>query len=445
MRADPERCVGIIKVATPASSLGYRAHPALRFLSPRWGNATNMSFRFLDLPPEIRDQIYHEALSSINARCPPPSDDAPASYKFDLAILLTNKQIYHEAKKVFQDNVFIKIVTPWSESIDHITSEGRVPIITTGSKAENFQSVHLCISIDTPGLPPWGPSYSMLICLEDLPAFTRMWHFSNLNHQGLNSHLRLKLTLKDPHVPDRKLPKDLQNRLLRPFGQIKNLYSFSVHGEKVLPSVKEALKQEQAIPDPSAEECLESATALKDAGDQSLEAGDYATALEKYTSAFAAIHITVSGRKRYVHADGYYMREVTSGPYKGQRCDYVRLIIRIKIVANVMQTYLKQKEWDEARFWGKRSIILFRASMTGDDDDDLADETKWRWVQESAMMDLPAKTEMGKIIFMTAVASWEMGSHRDVENLVRAAAVYLPNDEVVQAKKRALDERNAQR
>lgn len=140
-------------------------------------------FRFLDLPAEIRDQIYHDVLSTDTARRPPVDDDEPASYKFNLAILQANKQIHHEAKKAFQDNVFIKITTPWPESIDHISSEGRVPIITTGSRAEHFQAFHLWIWIDTPGFPLSGPAYSMLICLEDLPAFTRMWNFSNLVRQ----------------------------------------------------------------------------------------------------------------------------------------------------------------------------------------------------------------------------------------------------------------------
>ncbi|KAI4189200.1 MAG: hypothetical protein L6R41_001643 [Letrouitia leprolyta] len=400
-----------------------------------------MPFRFLDLPPEIRDQVYHEVLSTDNARLPPSSDDLPAFYKYDLAILLANKQVYHEAKKAFQDNTFVKITTPWEESIDHISSEGRVPIITTGSKAEKFPYFHLWIWIDAISAPFHGSATSMLICLEDLPLFTRMWHFSNLSHQDLNRHLRLKLTLQNPHLPNCKIPKALQARLLRPFGIVKDLDDFSIHGSKVLPSVEEALKKEQATPDPSAEECLERAFAFKDAGNTSLQASDYTSALQHYTEAFEAIHITISGRKRYVHADGYYVREVTSGRYKGQRGDYVRLILRVQLVANVIQTYLKLADWEEARFWGKRSIVLFRASLTGDDDDDLANEEKWKWVKESANMGFPATAQMGKIFYRTAVASKELGFQNEYGNLIRAAAVYLPAEVAVQAELRMLDAR----
>ncbi|KAL8715589.1 MAG: hypothetical protein Q9220_000925 [cf. Caloplaca sp. 1 TL-2023] len=406
-----------------------------------------MGFRFLDLPPEIRDHIYHDILSCSNARIPPADDNDPASYKFDLSILLANKQVYHEAKRAFQDNIFIKITTPWSESIDHISSEGRVPIITIGDKAEKFHTFHLWLWIDAPGLPPRAPAYSMVICLDDLPAFTRMWHFSNLNHHGLNEHLRLKLTLQDPHLPDRKIPRSLQTRLLLPFGLVKGLHAFSVQGAKVLPSVEDALKKDQAIPDPSPEQCIETATALKDAGNKALQAGDFATALEQYTAAFAAIHITVQGRKRYIHADGYYLRELTSGPLKGQRSDFARLILRVKLVANIIQTYLKMREWDEARFWGRRSIMLFRSSFTRDVDADSEEELEgdwqgrqWDWMRESASMGFPARWDMGKIMYRTALASRELGMGREAGNLIRAAAIYLPHDEIVQGEKRGLDQ-----
>ncbi|CAL8574242.1 hypothetical protein XPA_000208 [Xanthoria parietina] len=393
-----------------------------------------MAFRFLDLPPEIRDHVYHDVLSCDQARRPPADDDNPASYHFDLAILQTNKQIHHESKKAFQDNVFIKVTTPWSESIEHIGSEGRVPIIALGPAADAFGLFHLWIWIDAPGVPPRGTAYSMIICLDDLLAFTRMWRFSNLNHQGLNPHLRLKLILQDPHVPDRKIPKALQQRLLQPFGLVKNLHSFSVHGAKLLPSVEDALKKEQAIPEPSPEECLESATALKDVGNNFLQAQDYAAALQSYTDAFAAIHITVSGRKRYIHAEGYYnLRELTTGSYKGQNGHLARIILRVKLVANVIQTYLKTEEWEEARFWGKRSINVFRASFDPHHADDLEGdfERDWAWVRLSAAMGFPAQNAMGKIFYRTALASRALGYKKEEWNLVHAAEVYSPHDEII--------------
>lgn len=359
----------------------------------------------LDLPAEIREQIYSEVLRSENSKCDSDDPEEPSRYKFHLDILLTNHQIYREAKKIFQDNIFIKITTPWPEAIGHIRSEGKVPSVTTGDKAATFLDFHLWVFIDTPATqyPHQQGSFSMLICLEDLEAFTRMWHFSNLNHFGLNHHLRLKLSIQDPHVPSRKLPKSLQARLLLPFGAIKDLHTFSVHGPKLLDSVQDALKAEREIPDPTPEECLSKGDALKKAGNQLLKSGSYREALEKYTASFSAIHITVSGRTRIIHAEGYYIRELTSGPHKGMRGDYVRLILRVQLVANIVFAYLKLEEFAEAHFWGKRSIVLFRQSVTGDDSEDLGGEDPQSWLRAARF---PAHDVMGRIFYRVSDHFW---------------------------------------
>jgi len=88
------------------------------------------------------------------------------------------------------------------------------------------------------------------------------------------------------------------------------------------------LNKEREIPDPSPEQCLETGFKLKDTGNDLLKAGSYHEALKKYRESFAAIHITISGRARTIHADGFYISELTSGAHKNMRGDYVRMILR---------------------------------------------------------------------------------------------------------------------
>ena len=353
----------------------------------------------LNIPAEIREQIYREVLSTRNSKYPPDDPDEPTTYKYHLDIILVNHQVHHEAKKIFQDNVFIKITTPWPEAIGHIRSEGKVPSVTTGDKAASFRDYHLWVFIDTPEVPQHREMFSMLICLEDLEAFTQMWHFSNLNHFGLNAHLRLKLTLQDPHVPDRKIPKTLQSQLLLPFSRVKGLHTFTITGPKLLESIQRTLKKDQEIPDPTPEECLERSTTLKESGNRLLKAGQPRDALSAYTSSFAAMHITVQGRSRTTHAEGYYIRELTSGPHKGHRGDYIRMMLRIQLVANVMLAYLRLEEWEEVYFWGKRSIVLFRRSVTGDRSGTIGSvERLGDWVGPFGGR-VPAPESMGRIFF----------------------------------------------
>ena len=399
-----------------------------------------MTLSFLEYPPEIREQIYGELLLTKNSKVESDEPDEPARYDFQLAILSTCQQINLEARKVFQDNVFIKITTPWPQVIEHIRGEGKVPSVATGDKAEMFRDFHLWVFVDSPGTPYsiQVENFSMLISLEDLESFNKFWHFSNLNLYGLNQHLRLKLTIQDPHVPDRKIPKALQTRLLMPFGMIKDLKTFTVHGAKLLPSVDEALSKERAIPDPTPEQCLEKGFALKDAGNALLKLGSYHQALKKYTDSFEAIHIHVSGRLRIVHCDGFYIRDLASGPYKGQRGDFARMILRVQLVANTVLAYLKLQDFPEAHFWGKRSIVLFRQSVTGEESDEIGDDRQ-DWLTQVMTGNFPARDAMGKIFYRTALASRALGKVADVTTLIKAAAVYLPSDEIVQREVRALE------
>lgn len=441
-----------------------------------------MPFPFLELPAEIREQIYREVLSAQNSkRFPAAGSDEPAHYEFDLSILRTNQLIHKEAKKIFQDNIFIRITTPWEQSVSHINNEGKVPIVAKGERASNFSTSHLHIYVDTPEAlyPVNHGTVSMITCLEDLPTFASMWRYSDLNHQqGLNPHLRLRLTIQDPHVPSRKIPKDLQRKLLLPFGQVKGLAGFTISYEKLLPSVQTELDNLRAKLEPSPGDCLIRGFALKESGNTALAQGRHEEALDFYTQAFAAIHITVEGRKRTVYADGYFCQDLTTGPHKGMRADYVRMILRVRLVANIVETYLRLQQYAEAHFWGKRTIVIFRQSMMGfdtDDEDfighrqqpqapqdedssnvdiltgDLASNVpqggrrhetsrlEQRFLDELRTTRFPAQMDMGKIFYRTALAARKLGKMADVRTLIRAASVYLPADEIVLKEKKKID------
>lgn len=395
---------------------------------------------FLQCPAEIREQIYRELLSSTCSRCDSGLGDGRARYNFQLNILRVNRQIHREAKKILEDNIFIKITTPWAEAIKHISSEGKVVAVATGDNAERYSNHHLWVYIDAPDFPRLShATYSMLMCLEDLATFTAGWHINNLDHPELNSHLSLRLMVQDPYEYDRKLPKSLQQRLLLPFGIVKNLSECSIQGSKVLPSVKEALIKAQAIPDPTREECLEKATTLKEAGVKAIEEGDYRQALQIFFDAFAAIHIQIEGRKRTIYTESFYTEVIQTGMYKGQRGDYTRMVLRVSLVSNVILAYLKLEEWAEAHFWGKRSIVIFRQSITGDTSEEFSWEGTPSWIIGTANMHVPAKMDLGYIFYRTALASRAMGKEADVKTLVKGAALYLPDDPVVQADCKALD------
>ncbi|MCJ1259936.1 hypothetical protein MMC24_007775 [Lignoscripta atroalba] len=376
---------------------------------------------FLELPGEIRESIYHLVFRSIDNKH--NSGGGYQHYRFDLNLLRTNQQIYYEARKVFrQNNVFVAIETPWPEALQHVRTEGYVPILITDEQASRFNHQHLSVIIDSPRYHVFVEQpRKFIILLDDLHIFTEMWFYSDLSHPGLNASLRLTLKLQDPYpVPfeSRAIPKALQEKLLKPFSMVKGLQDVRVQGEH-FQSVEKAMKDGMAIPYKSVEDCLEEASKLKDAGNAALGKKQYKEAIKLYEKSFLAIHIVCEGRRRSVWADQYFHKELQSGPNKGQYGQMVRLVLRVRLVANMVHAYLQLQDYQEAKFWGQRTITIMREGLGGEDD--------------QVMSDFPAAPELGKIYYRTAMAYRALGDKDEARRLMRAAVGYLPNDRIVRA------------
>lgn len=376
----------------------------------------------LSLPPEIREQIYRECVQIESIQ----DEESFSIYKPDLAILSVNQLTHREAKKIFQEeNVFVKIETPWPEASEHVLIEDHIPLAMKCSRASSFDKVHLRVSIECQDMPAPGLLYSMVILCKDLAMLTRSWNFSDLDHRRLNAHIKLHLFLQDPHVPNREISKSLQERLLLPFGMIKGLKGYDLEG-MILPSVKETLEARAQTPNLTPEECIGLASYLKDTGNELIKANKCAAAIQFYFDAFKAIHIIVDGRIRTVYANGFFEHYLTSGEFVNQPADYVRMVLRIKLVANILLAYLKLSEWAEAYFWGRRTIMLYQDSIT--DENLLGDPTETDWLRTPTVISSP---EMGKIYFRTSQAAKMLRKVDEVNSLVKAAAMCLPRDEAV--------------
>ena len=204
---------------------------------------------------------------------------------------------------------------------------------------------------------------------------------------------------------------------------VKGLHEVRVEGERY-PSVEKSMKDGMAIPYKSAEECLEEATKLKDAGNEALKTKQYKEAINLYERSFLAIHIVCEGRRRSVWGDEYFHRELRSGPNKGQHGQMVRLVLRVRLVANIVHAYLQMHDYEEARFWGKRSIDLMPDALDDEDDGTIAN--------------FVAAPEMGKIYYRTAMAYKALGDKFEARRLLKLAVKYLPNDKIVRAEHDAL-------
>lgn len=379
-------------------------------------------FRFLHLPAEIREHVYRELLCTANNR--QDLGEGNYRYRFDFSLFRANRQICYEARKVFrQENVFVRIETPWAEAAHHIAVEGQVPILIEGNKADRFEHHHLAVVIDTTQFQSLdNESRRLVIMADDLPTFCKMWFYSDLSHPFLNGHLDLLLHIRNPYstpLEQGSVPKALQQKLLEPFGMVKGLNSVEVQGEHYA-SIEKSMRDAMAVPHTSPEECIETATKLKDTGNAALAKGNCHEALDLYNRAFAAIHVVCNGRRRHIWADAFFEKELEGGAYNGKHGQIMRLLLRVRLVANTVQAYLKLEDYEEARFWGMRSINLMRQATGADDEDD------------EPMLDFVAANEMGKIYYRTAIACRELDDTSEARKLLRVARLYLPQDQKVQ-------------
>ncbi|KAJ4314108.1 NADH dehydrogenase [ubiquinone] 1 alpha subcomplex assembly factor 3 [Neodidymelliopsis sp. IMI 364377] len=193
----------------------------------------------------------------------------------------------------------------------------------------------------------------------------------------LNDRLSTAFILRDPDMDDvesdvsKEIPLALQRRLLLPFSQVKGLYSLSVSGFHK--SIERELRTAMAIPAPTLSQSCESATKLLQEGDLALARADATEALRAYHAAFHAIHILIKGRTRRVLADTFFHANITTGIYAGQTGMTVRVILRLRLVARIISTYLAQRNWAEAAYWGMRSVRIMSEAMDTEFEDFLAD------------------------------------------------------------------------
>ncbi|KAG9750510.1 hypothetical protein KCU73_g6552, partial [Aureobasidium melanogenum] len=381
----------------------------------------------LELPREIRDNIYTHLFEPEANRC--IAGDGSTTYTYSHTNLFcVNRQVYHEARRIFlEQNTFIKISTPFPESRYQVADHG-VPIVASDLCAEDFSQHGFSVAIAFP-LTAAEEQDTFIIHIDDLPKFCETWFYSAADYPDLNGHLTLKLELRDPlsstpldsSTPaENKVLKALQERLLYPFGRIKNLLQVDVTGvPKPDDAVVAEFKRLMAIPLGSPLERLILATEHKDAGNAALMANQPLEALEHYRKAWEALFIVVNGKSREIHGERYFETFLTGPPFDGQHGSMVSVVLRVRLVANTLLAYLKLQDWETVVHIGMRTINIMRGGREGLEPDE---EAANGWV---------AGPEMGKIYYRTALAFKNMDDKYEARHLLKVAVLFLPNEQKV--------------
>ena len=370
-------------------------------------------------------QIYSHVLHPSSFR--EDLGEGSARYNYKLDLFRVSRLVYTESLKIFRQlNHFVIVETPWREAERHVSLESNVPIICRDEAAEHFTDHTLMVDIGAPEfhMGEEGENKRFVILLDDLILFCRMWYYNDLNYAGdLNRHLTLTLTLRQPFAAphdDTTLPKALQRRIFEPFGLVKGVNEVVVKG-KHDQSLEQAMREEMAIPYDTPQKCLEDATKLKEEGNKALAKNNPKRAIELYIQSFEKIHIVCVGRRRSIWGDAWFDVQFTDDPYKDQHGQVVRLMLRVTLVANIMKAYLDMQDYEEARFWGMRTINLMREASGWNTDGE----------QDEPVLNFPGAAQIGKIYYRTGVAQKALGMKDEARKLLKIAATYLPHDEIV--------------
>ncbi|MCJ1454687.1 hypothetical protein MMC28_005040 [Mycoblastus sanguinarius] len=380
------------------------------------------------LPVELRNEIYRNLLSTRRTKV--NLGLGRACYSLQVAILRVNHQIYDESNKIFQENRFICISTPWSAFKADVLTQGKFPLIAEDEKALFFKNWHLIILLDWMGDPHTGVFYNFLTCLEDLPLLCKLLFYTGCQSDNFNSLMHITLELKDPHAESEAtaLPKALQESLLMPFAILKGLDGVTIKGSK-LKSVEKKLRKALQIPNPTAAGYLEEAAKLKDAGNAAFRAGDYAQSIRLYVNAYEAMHFVIDGKRFAIMLDCYFASNLLNeGRFARQRGDLIRHQLGSRLSWNIIQAYIKLEDWDQAYYWGERAIS----------------DIEYANVQQSILDGTPnliTNSEKAKVYYRMFLVAKRLDNKQVWARSLMKAAIYTPKDKLIRREMHLLETR----
>ncbi|KAF2713857.1 hypothetical protein K504DRAFT_424837 [Pleomassaria siparia CBS 279.74] len=301
------------------------------------------SFRFLDLPSELRNKIYSIVLCSFEPA--PPSESlgkglvriqsgriqeftsgiCPAVHSIQTDILCTSKQVHREAYDVMvKTNQFVHVRTV-DISMSQLLVGSQVPIVTLDrAHAEQFQGYLMKIAmhaipggsvddyeqgeedLDFDDFDPdihaprvgLGPYFSFMILGRDWKPFCHMLSEADIYIDGFSTNVKILLTMNPwpEEIPNYKAPiVDLftlktQEALLKPFRSQLRGFTHVEMGKSVSPDfVQAVLKEVASSPWTDPRKVLQDLYEAKDLGARYYEENKITEASERWTTAISDV------------------------------------------------------------------------------------------------------------------------------------------------------------
>ncbi|KAI9879610.1 MAG: hypothetical protein M1830_007970 [Pleopsidium flavum] len=239
---------------------------------------------FLNLPAEIRNQIYQLALST--RRGTREYGFQPAiRFGLQINLLSTCHQFHQEASDIlYRENTFIHVLTRYRGFVDELITNG-IPLVARDAAARFFPSRSLRIILSFSGIPPYSEIH-LIIAKEDLPAFCMVLWQVDLRWWTPQYALSLELQVL-PQSGDQCLSEESQQLLLDPFKTLTAVSQVSISGP-VAPALAQEVETAMVTTVPEyTEEMLQRAMTVEREGRKALRSRQYFLSAAKCSNLLA--------------------------------------------------------------------------------------------------------------------------------------------------------------
>ncbi|POS75911.1 hypothetical protein DHEL01_v205697 [Diaporthe helianthi] len=408
---------------------------------------TGNTFRFLDLPIEVRNAIYDMILCD-----PPPAKlrrveqadllwlpegMAYITHPRELQILQTNRQVHAEARDVMlRGNQFIRIrARGVGQVIKGFMLALQIPIVRTSARfRESFKGFVMTHSIDLASdqLEPaeflgseHDADVDLVILQRDHGLFCKalatrgvlmVRGFGNLTRHKLTIHNPFESTLSPGFLGEKN-----QERLLQPYrDHLRGFLDFSVDGSvssSVAESVKQAVAKED-VPDPDS--VLAEFKRDKDLGNRYFRQKEFHRAAEAYTTGYIKVALVRNGNlwSQVAAKGGHdFLRGVSETYYQ----------VFLNCAQNILVFLRETSESDKTKiiyYCGKADYHVKSATAAGENF-----TSDWR----------PNLQQMAKLSFRAASIERVLGNMDAAKSLIDIARQQAPSDPVIRREAEEID------
>jgi len=257
-------------------------------------------FRFLDLPGEIRNNIYDLLLCSWEDELKQDGRGGVAKRyaEYDAVDLLrTNKQIHEEAfDYMMKRNQFVRVTCRGLDVHTLFLGDEVIPIVSGGKRAMQFEGYMMHLTLSKPALSAERSNFSereLMVLRSDLPVLCRELDIESAMtgvYSTANEHLNICATVSfNPFHPEMFTPA-IQQHLLEPIATyLRGVTNLSISGP-VSTRIAETVKSQIAQPrwtDPKA--TLDSIHTGVDVGKRQWQNDEYYAASESWDYAMRTL------------------------------------------------------------------------------------------------------------------------------------------------------------